>query len=561
MSDQQDSTLNRTQEIKGGLESAELRLSEEGGEALHVKGWFACRYARISLVQLGVSGGPLVIARPSPRRDLAASLPELRPEQHAGFEETLALDSNAALPETLHFLLHLDNGQSVTGGIALPHPLDRSRFSAGCPRAVRDAAVRTAVAEFDAFRETRRSLRFSHAAEPAFSVIIGAGEAYAVYRCLTRLKQSTDLPCEIFIVDGAVKEALNGRVAGVRYYRADEEAAGFRQAVEAASAPLIVALGSDTAVATGALDALCEVLVQMPDTAAVCGRLLRPDGRIAACGAARSSGGGAFEMRGAGEDALSPTLLSLQAVGFCTPACFAARRDLLLQHFPGADLFVPAVWRFCAACRRQGFSILYEPEALAVLHQGVAGAALEKLAVAYAGSAIGAAETARCGAEHQRELALVFDRFEDLGGLETLAACAARQGRGVVCYGASGIAIRRGDLYQRMPRTVELIDGRLQPAAAFFEQNAACLRKVVVLQASLIPWLSQFVAPDKICLYLPQGRQLNERDAGLLHGARLLIECEQQLGGAEVERWTVLGAPISAAAFSELLAEAPRAAS
>jgi GT2 family glycosyltransferase len=193
--------------------------------------------------------------------------------------------------------------------------------------------------------------------------------------CLESVGRLDHRPLEIVLVDnasrdGSLEVAKRHAPAGIPFEAvASPENLGFAAGMNAAfartDAPFLLTLNAD---ARPAPDYVSRLLARMEGAGAVTGKLVRPDGRLDACGMRLTSSWRHLD-RGSGEPDRGQFSRPERVFG-ATGAASLFRREALDDAAVEGEIFDPRFHSFredaelCFRLRERGWEILYEPTAV-----------------------------------------------------------------------------------------------------------------------------------------------------------------------------------------------------
>ena len=197
--------------------------------------------------------------------------------------------------------------------------------------------------------------------------------------CLESIAALRHRPLEIVVVDcdsqdGGLEMARAHAPAGIPFQAVALGAnLGFAGGMNAAfartRAPFVLTLNADARPTPGYVTRLLERAGAHPRTGAVTGRLIRPDGRLDACGMYLTPNWRHLD-RGSGEVDRGQFSQPEKVFG-ATGAASLFRREALDDAAVGGEIFDPRFHSFredaelCFRLRERGWEVLYEPAAVA----------------------------------------------------------------------------------------------------------------------------------------------------------------------------------------------------
>jgi GT2 family glycosyltransferase len=149
-------------------------------------------------------------------------------------------------------------------------------------------------------------------------------------------------------------------------------AAGMNRLAAGRSSEFIVMLNDDATVTRGWLDALVAAADQVPEAAAVTGRLYYPDGRLQEAGARLTLTGNGVQA-GNGLSAAPPELMVRRPIDFASCSAALVRRRAFDQVGGFDERYYPAYYEdadLSLRLREAGWSVMYDPAPVAVHAQG-----------------------------------------------------------------------------------------------------------------------------------------------------------------------------------------------
>ena len=232
--------------------------------------------------------------------------------------------------------------------------------------------------EFELFLSNPKNIfEFSASLQPEASIIIVVlNNPWLTFRCLKSIKERTNPPYEIIIVDnnseGKTKLLLS-RVKGAKIIT-NSENYGFtkacNQAGKIAASRHIVLLNNDTEVLENWLSELILAAEKNEKCGAVGGKLLLYNGKLQEAGSIIWNDGSTSGY-GRNDNPSKPEYSYLREVDYCSGACLLIKSDLF-RNFGGFDeRFSPAYYEeadFCFRLRKKGYKIIYQPAAK-VMHR------------------------------------------------------------------------------------------------------------------------------------------------------------------------------------------------
>jgi GT2 family glycosyltransferase len=264
-----------------------------------------------------------------------------------------------------------DLGRTVLLPGRPPHPTRTARPPPKDPKAAFREACR---AELDAFLASGARLQLPTAATPEVSVVmLTFNEAELTLQCLRSLRVGLDRPAEVVIVDNASSDrtaALLERLDGARIARNAENlhfVRGVNQGAALARGGAILLLNNDARVRPGSIGAAWARLAEEPEVAAVCGRIVLPDGTLQEAGSIVWRDGSCVG-HGRGLDPEDGAFQFQRDVDYGSGAFLMIRRSAF-EALGGLDeAFAPAYYEetdLCMRLRAAGLRVVYEPAVLA----------------------------------------------------------------------------------------------------------------------------------------------------------------------------------------------------
>ena len=197
--------------------------------------------------------------------------------------------------------------------------------------------------------------------------------------CLDSLRMSGDTATfEVIVVNDASTDStlkMLKRISGLRIVNIENNV-GFllacNKGLEAARGDYIVYLNNDTQVQPGWLDALIDNFDD-PSVGLVGAKLVYPDGRLQEAGGIIFSDASGWNF-GRLEDPSAPPFSYRREVDYVSGAAIAVRKSILDTAGGFDERFVPAYYEdtdLAFEVRRQGFTVVYEPNSVVVHHEGI----------------------------------------------------------------------------------------------------------------------------------------------------------------------------------------------
>ncbi|MEA2743715.1 MAG: hypothetical protein QOG25_2086 [Acetobacteraceae bacterium] len=217
--------------------------------------------------------------------------------------------------------------------------------------------------------------------DPVVSVIVPTyGQLPFTLRCLASIAEyPPKLPIEVIVMDDGWNQpdaSLLEAVRGIRLVRNDINL-GFlhscNKAAGLAKGRYLLFLNNDTQVLDGWLDPMVALFQQRPDTGAVGGKLLYPDGRLQEAGGIVWQDASGWNF-GRLEDPGKPEFNYVREVDYCSGAALMVRRAVFASLGGFDPRYAPAYFEdtdLCFRLRRIGLKTLYQPAARVVHHEGV----------------------------------------------------------------------------------------------------------------------------------------------------------------------------------------------
>lgn len=399
--------------VRGWLESP--ASDAFATDCLLVSGWAFAAGSRIVEIWTTGLGSRRPLRLGLRRDDVARTYPDEPSASHSGFTGYLEFDSGPAATLPLEVWAALDDGRSIRlfrrrlVTVAAGREVSRMEFAARqaiqhprillSPRAWLNALTllmqarssqqtqtqrATAVAIRDEsmtrdslgrFLKDRSSLVFTAASTPAVSVIVVVwNRADLTLACLRSLIDHTDVPAEIIVVDNASTDEtseLLARINGVQVVT-NSSNLGFTVSANVgarlARGEFLLFLNNDATLARGSLAHLLDTARRSGSIGAVGGKLVFPDGRLQEAGAIIWADG-SCEAYGRGADPAAPEYNFERSVDFCSGALLLTRRGLFEQLGGFDERYRPAYYEdadYCVRLWARGYSVVYQPEAVAV---------------------------------------------------------------------------------------------------------------------------------------------------------------------------------------------------
>jgi GT2 family glycosyltransferase len=218
---------------------------------------------------------------------------------------------------------------------------------------------------------------------PVVIAILSWNRLALLTECLTAVRQHTDYPHTICVVDQAstdgTREFLQKQGEGLVHLAVPENL-GFVKGNNLIMAQFpdhdVVLLNNDTRVQPGWLTALANRAYSAADVGIVGGKLIYPDGRLQEAGGEIFRDGSGRNI-GKMDDPERWIYNQVREVDYCSGACLYIRRAVLDRVGFLDERFHPAYWEdtdLCFAAAAAGFRVMYEPAAVVVhLEGGTAG--------------------------------------------------------------------------------------------------------------------------------------------------------------------------------------------
>ena len=223
-----------------------------------------------------------------------------------------------------------------------------------------------------------RMPRFEH---PLASVVVAMHSSGAIgERALRAIaRNSAGIPFELVVVDDRANEETRRVIGALENATVieNERNLGFlgstNRGAAAARGKYVVLLNDDTEVQPGWLKALVECADSDPRVAWVGAKLVYPDGRLQEAGTIvwRDATGWNF---GRGDAPGRPQYNYRREVDYASAAAALVRADAWREIGGFDERFAPAYYEDADACfalRERGWSVVYEPRAVVVHHEGV----------------------------------------------------------------------------------------------------------------------------------------------------------------------------------------------
>lgn len=161
-------------------------------------------------------------------------------------------------------------------------------------------------------------------------------------------------------------------------------AGGMNRLAAGGSSDFMVLLNDDATVTTGWLDALVTAADQTPGAAAVTGRLYYPDGRLQEAGARLTLAGHGVQA-GNGLSTLPEGLMRRRPIDFASCSAVLIRRRAFDEVGGFDERYYPAYYEdadLSLRLREAGWSVIYDPSAVAVHAQGQSSTDADKVTFA-----------------------------------------------------------------------------------------------------------------------------------------------------------------------------------
>ncbi len=265
------------------------------------------------------------------------------------------------------------SGPGLRFYVAVRRRLARQRALSGSDENRKDRHRARAETALTDFLDGPNRLVLPAAEKPLISVVLVLfNRAELTLACLRSIVTHCDLPAEVLIVDNASTDRsgeLLARLSGAWIERNDNNR-GFvvavNQAAAAARGEYLLLLNNDAELLPGALAAAVAAATSSSDVGAVGGRILLLDGRLQEAGSLIWSDGSCLGY-GRGQDPDAPEFRFRREVDYCSGAFLLTPRALFQQLGGFDEAFAPAYYEetdYCVRLRRQGWRVLYEPEAV-----------------------------------------------------------------------------------------------------------------------------------------------------------------------------------------------------
>ncbi|TVQ36600.1 MAG: glycosyltransferase [Wenzhouxiangella sp.] len=270
-------------------------------------------------------------------------------------------------------LLLVQSGPGLRLYVALRRRLGRSVASAGGDDRVKADHRQCAEAALAAFLDSGQDLALPAVDKPRVSIILVLyNRAELTLACLQSIVAHCDLAAEVLIVDNASTDRSNellARLSGARIVR-NADNRGFVVAVNQAAAMArgdsLLLLNNDAELFPGSIAAAFDALESGDDIGAVGGRIVLLDGRLQEAGSLIWSDGSCLGY-GRGQDPDAPEFQFRREVDYCSGAFLLTPRRVFEELGRFDEAFAPAYYEetdYCVRLRKQGYRVLYEPQAL-----------------------------------------------------------------------------------------------------------------------------------------------------------------------------------------------------
>lgn len=226
----------------------------------------------------------------------------------------------------------------------------------------------------------RFGYRFESTGEPVVSVVITVRNGFAsTMATIASLHADAATGLELIIVDRGSEDEVRsiGRyVPGAKLLAFDTDI-GPARAMDAgrqlATGRFILFLDADARIVPGSIGRATERLRTEPNTGAVGGMVVRPDGVIGQAGGIIWNDGGTHDYQ-RGRSPLAPEANFVRTVDFCSAAFLLARADLL-GRLDGFDYDCSddyATIDLCLRIASAGFRVIYDPSVMVFHDDGAA---------------------------------------------------------------------------------------------------------------------------------------------------------------------------------------------
>ncbi len=229
----------------------------------------------------------------------------------------------------------------------------------------------------------------SHTAPEISIVLVLFNQAGMTLACLRSIAATVQQPAEVIIVDNASSDEtgrLLTRLDGARIFtNADNRhfLHAANQGAAAATGEAVLLLNNDATLRPGTMQSAWRTLMASPQTGAVGGPIVLPDGTLQEAGSIVFSDGTCLGY-GRGADPAAGAFGFQRRVDYCSGAFLLIRRPVFVALGGLDTAFAPAYYEetdFCLRLRQAAYDVVYDPGAI-IDHFEFASAASTEAALA-----------------------------------------------------------------------------------------------------------------------------------------------------------------------------------